>query len=66
MTGNGVISMPLAQLNSIGVGKAEALNLTVAIRDIHPKLGGLLGLNFLSRYHASIDSRRQLLVLAPR
>jgi predicted aspartyl protease len=66
MTGNGVVSMPLAELKSLVVGKAEASNLTVAIRDIHPQLGGLLGLNFLSRYHASIDSRRQLLILSPR
>jgi clan AA aspartic protease (TIGR02281 family) len=67
-TANGVISSALAQLGSLKVGDAEALNLTVAIQDISPKfrIGGLLGLDFLSRYHTSIDSRRQLLTLAPR
>jgi len=67
-TANGLINVALARLGSIKVGAAEALNLTVAIHDIstNSKLGGLLGLDFLSRFHTSIDSRRQLLILAPR
>ena len=67
-TANGLINVALARLGSIQVGAAEATNLTVAIHDIstNTKLGGLLGLDFLSRFHTSIDSRRQLLILAPR
>jgi predicted aspartyl protease len=67
-TANGLISVPLAQLQSIKVGTAEALNLTVVIQDISMNAGidGLLGLDFLSRFHTSIDSRQQLLILAPR
>ena len=67
-TANGLINVALARLGSIKVGAAEALNLTVAIHDMssNSKLGGLLGLDFLSRFHTSIDSRRQLLILAPR
>ena len=67
-TANGLINVALARLGSIKVGAAEAANLTVAIHDISTssKLGGLLGLDFLSRFHTSIDSRRQLLILAPR
>jgi clan AA aspartic protease (TIGR02281 family) len=67
-TANGLINVALARLGSIKVGAAEATNLTVAIHDIstNSKLGGLLGLDFLSRFHTSIDSRRQLLILAPR
>lgn len=67
-TANGLIKVALARLGSIRVGAAEATNLTVAIHNIstNPKLGGLLGLDFLSRFHTSIDSRRQLLILAPR
>ena len=42
-----------AQLGSWKVGKAEALSLTVAVQDVSPnrKIGGLLGSDFLSRYH---------------
>lgn len=67
-TANGIINVPLARLESLKVGRAEALNLTVAIQDVsaHTNLGGLLGLDFLGRFHTSIDTRRQLLVLAPR
>ena len=68
VTANGTVGAPLAPLGSLKVGEAEATNLTVVIQDFSPTpaLGGLLGLDFLSRYHTSIDSRRQLLVLAPR
>ncbi|MGE5306513.1 MAG: retroviral-like aspartic protease family protein [Alphaproteobacteria bacterium] len=67
-TANGLITVPLAHLQSIQVGAAEALNLTVAIQDasMNPTVAGLLGLDFLSRFHTSIDSRKQLLILAPR
>jgi predicted aspartyl protease len=67
-TANGLITVPLARLQSIKVGGAEALNLTVAIQDVsmNSTVGGLLGLDFLSRFHTSIDSRKQLLILAPR
>jgi predicted aspartyl protease len=67
-TANGLISVPLARLQSIKVGTAEALDLTVAIQDVstNSMLGGLLGLDFLSRFHTSIDSRKHLLILAPR
>lgn len=67
-TANGLISVPLARMQSIKVGTAEALNLTVAIQDIsmNSAIDGLLGLDFLSRFRTSIDSRQQLLILAPR
>ncbi len=66
-TANGPINVSLARLASIKVGDAERTDLTVAIHDIsaNPTLGGLLGLDFLSHFHTSIDSRRKLLVLAP-
>jgi predicted aspartyl protease len=67
-TANGLITVPLARMQSIKVGAAEALNLTVAIQDasMNSAIDGLLGLDFLSRFHTSIDSRQQLLILAPR
>ncbi len=67
-TANGLINVALARVSSIKVGAAEATDLTVAIHDVsaNSTLGGLLGLDFLGRFHTSIDPRRQLLVLAPR
>jgi len=67
-TANGPINVPLATMQSVKLGAAEAANLTVAIQDISPHSGvdGLLGLNFLSRFHTSIDSRQQRLILSPR
>jgi clan AA aspartic protease (TIGR02281 family) len=67
-TANGLISVPLARLQSLKVGVAEALDVTVAIQDIstNATVAGLLGLDFLSRFHTSIDSRKQLLILSPR
>ena len=66
-TANGLITVPLARMQSIKVGTAEASNLLVAIQDIsmHSGIDGLLGLDFLSRFHTSIDPRKQLLILAP-
>lgn len=66
VTANGTVGAPLAPLGSLKIGDAEVTNLTVIIQDVSPALDGLLGLDFLSRYHTTIDSRRQLLVLAPR
>ncbi len=68
VTANGTVGAPMAPLGSLKVGDAEVANLTVVIQDFSPvpTLGGLLGLDFLSRYHTSVDSRRQVLILAPR
>jgi clan AA aspartic protease (TIGR02281 family) len=67
-TANGHISLPLARLGSVKVGDAEVHNLTVTVHDLSPaaKVDGLLGLDFLKRFHVSLDSRSQLLILAPR
>jgi predicted aspartyl protease len=68
LTANGVIRVPLAHLNSLHVSDAAATDLTVAIHDFspNPHIGGLLGLDYLSRFHTSLDSRRNRLTLAPR
>jgi clan AA aspartic protease (TIGR02281 family) len=67
-TVNGQIAMPLVPLGSIKVGDAEIHNLTVTVHDLSPaaKIDGLLGLDFLKRFHVELDSRNQLLILAPR
>ena len=68
MTANGKIAVPLARLDSLRVGNAEVHGLMVTVQSFSPdpRVDGLLGLDFLSRFHTSIDSRRQALTLAPR
>jgi clan AA aspartic protease (TIGR02281 family) len=67
-TVNGQVSIPLVRLGSIKVGEAEVYNLSVTVHDLSrtARVDGLLGLDFLKRFHVSIDSRNQFLVLAPR
>lgn len=57
----------IARLDSVKVGAAEANALFVAVLPAPaPGVEGLLGLDFLSRFKTSIDSRDQTLTLAPR
>lgn len=67
-TVNGLTTAPLARLGSLKVGEAEVYNLVVPVHDfsLNPRVEGLLGLDFLNRFHVSIDPRKQVLVLAPR
>jgi predicted aspartyl protease len=67
-TVNGTVSMPLARLGSLKVGDAEIHNIMVTVHDLPAaaKVDGLLGLDFLKRFHVSLDSRNQILMLAPR
>ena len=59
---------PTSLLGSLKVGKAEANGVQVTVQKFSPdpRIEGLLGLNFLSRFHTSIDSTKQLLTLVPR
>ena len=59
---------PTALVGSLKVGNAEANGVQVTVQNFSPdpRIEGLLGLNFLSRFHTSIDSKKQLLTLAPR
>jgi predicted aspartyl protease len=67
-TVGGVITVPLARLGSLKVGEAEVHDLVVSIHDFSadPRIEGLLGLDFLKRFHVSLDARRRLLILGPR
>lgn len=65
-TASGVIRAPLATLESIQVGGAEARDVQVTIFDL-PQSGqvaGLLGNTFLSRFHVQLDSAQGVLVLS--
>jgi clan AA aspartic protease (TIGR02281 family) len=68
LTANGTIVVPLARLDSLKVGNAEVHGLLVTVQNFSPdpRVDGLLGLNFLTRFHTSIDSQRHALTLAPR
>ncbi|HXG49991.1 MAG TPA: aspartyl protease family protein [candidate division Zixibacteria bacterium] len=64
----GPVTRPVARLSSLKIGDAEVRDLLVSIHDFHPnpRIEGLLGLDFLSRFHISLDARKKLLVLTPR
>jgi len=67
-TVGGVISVSVAQLGSIRVGEAEVTDLPVIVHDFSrdPRIEGLLGMDFLGRYHIGLDAQKQVLVLSPR
>jgi predicted aspartyl protease len=68
VTVSGIITVSVARLSSLKVGDAEVNDLVVSIHDFspHPHVEGLLGMDFLKRFHVSLDARRKLLVLGPR
>jgi hypothetical protein len=66
-TVGGKITAPIARLASIKVGAAEIAELSVIVHDFSPdpRIDGLLGMDFLGRYHVGLDSQKHLLVLSP-
>lgn len=67
-TVGGLIAAPTGQLTSLRVGEAEVAGLSVIIHDFlpHPKIEGLLGMDFLGRFQVGLDSQKQVLLLTPR
>lgn len=67
-TVGGVIPVSVARLESLRVGQAEVTSLPVIVHDFSrdPRVEGLLGMDFLSRYHIGLDAQKRLLVLSPR
>ena len=67
-TVGGIITSPLARLQSLKVGDAEVHDLVVSIHDFStdPRIQGLLGLDFLKHFHVALDTRRGVLTLGPR
>lgn len=64
----GYVNMATARLESLRIGEAEMQNLAVSIHDFSPdpSYEGLLGFDFLSRFHMSLDMQKSLLLLTPR
>lgn len=70
-TGYGVggrITVGIARVESVKVGEVEIQNMPVSIHDFSPdpSYEGLLGVDFLGRFHMSLDSAKQVMVLTPR
>jgi len=68
VTVGGIITVPTARVNSLNVGGAEVNDMVVSIHDFspHPRIDGLLGMDFLKHFLVSLDAHRKLLVLGPR
>jgi predicted aspartyl protease len=64
----GTINAQIARVDSIKVGDAEVGGMAVSIHDLprFPRFEGLLGMDFLGRFHVSVDSSKQVLVLTPK
>ena len=64
----GVVTVSTARVESVRLGKMERQNLLVMIHDFSPdpSYEGLLGFDFLSHFHMSLDIQKALLVLTPR
>jgi predicted aspartyl protease len=70
-TGYGVggqVTVGIARVESVRVGDVEIQNMSVSIYDFSPdpRYEGLLGIDFLGRFHMSLDSAKQVMVLTPR
>ena len=64
----GVVTVSTARVESVKLGKMEMQNLPVMIHDFSrdPSYEGLLGFDFLSHFHMSLDLQKAVLVLTPR
>lgn len=64
----GLVTVSAARVESVKLGEVERQNLLVMIHDFSPDASyeGLLGFDFLSHFHMSLDLQKALLVLTPR
>lgn len=69
----GAARVALVQVDSIRVGSSTVTNLTACVLDLRHlhELGaggvnGLLGLNFLSAFHVTLDFEQRLMTLSPK
>ena len=64
----GVVTVSTAHVQSVKLGEMERKNFLVMIHDFSPdpSYEGLLGIDFLSHFHMSLDLQKALLVLTSR
>ena len=62
------MTVSAARVESVKLGEVERQNLLVMIHDFSPDASyeRLLGFDFLSQFHMSLDLQKALLVLTPR
>jgi clan AA aspartic protease (TIGR02281 family) len=63
-TANGLVSAPIAQLQSVDVGGSRARNVDAVIYSaVSPAVDGIIGLSFLNNFTYAVDPRRRVLRL---
>jgi predicted aspartyl protease len=64
----GYVTVSTARIESVKMGEVEMRDLPVMIHDFSPdpSYEGLLGFDFLSHFHMSLDLQKAMLVLTPR
>jgi predicted aspartyl protease len=64
----GQVTVSTAHVESVKVGEVEIQSMSVSIHDFSPdpRYEGLLGIDFLGRFHMTLDSAKQVMVLTPR
>ena len=64
----GYVRVSTARIESVKLGEVETRDLSVMIHDFSPdpSYEGLLGFDFLSHFHMSLDLQKAMLVLTPR
>jgi hypothetical protein len=64
----GYVTVSTGRIESVKIGDAEMRNLLVMVHDFSPdpSYQGLLGFDFLSQFHMSLDMQKAMLVLTPR
>jgi predicted aspartyl protease len=67
-TVGGPVLVGIVRLDSLKVGAAEVNDLSILVHDFSsdPRVEGLLGMDFLSRFQVGFDSQKHLIVLSPR
>ena len=63
-TANGVVRAPVVRLRSVELGETRVRDVQAIVHDaVGPNLDGVVGLNFLNRFHYAVDPRRRVLTL---
>jgi clan AA aspartic protease (TIGR02281 family) len=63
-TANGMVRAPVVRLRTLELGTSKAHDLQAIVHDaVGPDVDGIIGLNFLNRFHYDIDPRRHVLHL---
>lgn len=68
LTAGGVVNSPVYHVSKMAIGDTSVNNIRIAILDYQasPGIDGLLGMNYLRRFHFQIDQDRDYLLLQAR